>query len=642
MPTFERPTNIGKYEILATLGRGGMGVVYKARDPHIDRIVAIKTILVGEEVSEDDSLADRLTMEARSAGRLHHPNIVTVFDFGTEGEMSYIVMEYVEGINLAKLIDEHRPLPLDTKINLLIQIANGLAYAHERGVIHRDMKPSNICIASPGTAKILDFGLARFDSTRLTKTGYMAGTIAYMSPERLSGATGIKDDIFALGAIAYELLTYQRAFAGGTPPEVISKIIAPEPPRAPSTIADLPGAIDSIVLKALAKKEEDRYASAAHFADALRRLEATDVIRTVPTDGATLEKPAGGFIDARPSASVYGVSSNKTAEQATAIVADVTTRGASTKPDLDLTETAAAPTTVVPEARRPNRWPLAAVAAAVIIAVTGLVLWRRPLPVVKQTPPVPVQVKPTPATANVTATSRDPAAEQSELQLATARSLSDQLERRSLNTRESIRFSEAKARLTLAERKIKDKDYQSGARMAADAIARLQAVISTNEQRLHIPPPTTTVAMQPKTTIAVPSPAPVPQPVRIAEPQPAPVPQPRVEPKPAPAPVQESPEKEIGAFMQQLASAYQSRDVAFFREHWLHFSDQVANAVQKSPSVRVELQIQRIDIRDAQHASVSVKRTDWFPDSAIPPATQALVYHLERGAGRWQVESISR
>src|SRR2546430_978877 len=233
MPTFERPTNIGKYEILATLGRGGMGVVYKARDPVIDRIVAIKTILVGEEVSEDDNLADRLTMEARSAGRLHHPNIVTVFDFGKEGELSYIVMEYVEGINLARIIDERRPLPLDTKISLIVQIANGLAYAHERGVIHRDMKPANVCIASPGTAKILDFGLARFDSTRLTKTGYMAGTIAYMSPERLSGTTGASDDIFALGAVAYEVLAYQRAFPGATPPEVFGKILGPVPPAAP-------------------------------------------------------------------------------------------------------------------------------------------------------------------------------------------------------------------------------------------------------------------------------------------------------------------------------------------------------------------------------------------------------------------------
>src|SRR5947207_1304668 len=122
MPTFERPTKIGKYEILATLGRGGMGVVYKARDPVIDRIVAIKTILVGEEINEEDNLADRLTMEARSAGRLHHPNIVTVFDFGKEGDLSYIVMEYVEGINLAKILDDHRPLPLDSKLRLLVQM----------------------------------------------------------------------------------------------------------------------------------------------------------------------------------------------------------------------------------------------------------------------------------------------------------------------------------------------------------------------------------------------------------------------------------------------------------------------------------------------------------------------------------------
>src|SRR5438270_12219835 len=176
MATQERPTNIGKYEIIATLGRGGMGVVYKARDPMIDRVVAIKTILVGQEAAGDESLLERLQMEARSAGRLHHPNIVTVFDFGGQDDLSYIVMEFVEGVNLARVIDEGRDLPLDTKISVLIQIADGLAYAHEHGVIHRDMKPSNVCVTSRGTAKILDFGLARFDSTRLTKTGYMAGT----------------------------------------------------------------------------------------------------------------------------------------------------------------------------------------------------------------------------------------------------------------------------------------------------------------------------------------------------------------------------------------------------------------------------------------------------------------------------------
>src|SRR5437667_4784593 len=124
MPLYERPSKIGKYEILATLGRGGMGVVYKARDPRIDRVVAIKTILLGEEAAGDESLLDRLHMEARSAGRLQHPNIVTIYDFGEEGDLSYIVMEFVEGVNLARLIDEGRQIPLDTKLSILIQIAD--------------------------------------------------------------------------------------------------------------------------------------------------------------------------------------------------------------------------------------------------------------------------------------------------------------------------------------------------------------------------------------------------------------------------------------------------------------------------------------------------------------------------------------
>src|SRR5438445_4515533 len=384
MPTFERPANIGKYEILSTLGRGGMGVVYKARDPVIDRIVAIKTILVGEQVDEEENLADRLTMEARSAGRLHHPNIVTIFDFGKEGELSYIVMEYVEGINLAKLIDERRPLPLDMKLNLLTQIANGLAYAHERGVIHRDMKPSNVCIASPGTAKILDFGLARFDSTRLTKTGYMAGTIAYMSPERLSGTTGAADDIFALGAIAFELLTYQRAFPGNTPPEVFGKILAPGPPPAPSQVGDVPMALDHIVQKALARDVNERYNTAGEFAAELRRFMSGEA-HPVATDAPTLSRPIVDFIDQASSGSAYGLA-KKTSNQATLIVPDERATGTTTKPDA-LTETAGAPTIVAPmqPSRRPWRW--LAAAAVLLLVVAGAIVFRRPMPVEKPIPP---------------------------------------------------------------------------------------------------------------------------------------------------------------------------------------------------------------------------------------------------------------
>jgi tRNA A-37 threonylcarbamoyl transferase component Bud32 len=624
MPTFERPTNIGKYEILATLGRGGMGVVYKARDPVIDRIVAIKTILIGEEVDAEDNLADRLTMEARSAGRLHHPNIVTVFDFGKEGDLSYIVMEYVEGINLARLIDERRPLPLDTKLSLLVQIANGLAYAHERGVIHRDMKPANVCIASPGTAKILDFGLARFDSTRLTKTGYMAGTIAYMSPERLGGTTGASDDIFALGAVAYEVLTYQRAFPGSTPPEVFGKILGPIPPAAPSQIADVPAKLDRVILKALAKETEARYATAAEFADDLRHYVSTDVHHTV-NDAPTQARPLREFIT-RPGGTAYGEPS-KISEQETAVVSDVTTKGASTKPDLDLTAAATAPTSVTPTPPRRTRAIWIAPAAVLAIAIAIAILWPRPAPVIVK----PIPNKPPPTGPDKTPP-RDPVREATELQLATAHSLSDDLARRKLNAGESISFSRAKGILSIAERKFNAQDYEEGARLAADAVAGLQAVINKNDQRLQKkePAPQPPVPQPPVPQPPVPQP-PVPQP---------PVPQPPV--PPTPAPVHESPEHEITAFMQQLAAAYKARDVGFFRENALNFTDQLEKAVRNSPSVRVELQIQHIDVRDPGHASVSVKRTDWFPDASNPSATQSLIYHLDRSAGHWQIVSFAR
>ncbi|HEY8182538.1 MAG TPA: serine/threonine-protein kinase [Thermoanaerobaculia bacterium] len=634
MPTFERPTNIGKYEILATLGRGGMGVVYKARDPVIDRIVAIKTILIGEEVNAEDNLADRLTMEARSAGRLHHPNIVTVFDFGKEGDLSYIVMEYVEGINLARIIDERRPLPLDTKLSLLVQIANGLAYAHERGVIHRDMKPANVCIASPGTAKILDFGLARFDSTRLTKTGYMAGTIAYMSPERLGGTTGASDDIFALGAVAYEVLTYQRAFPGATPPEVFGKILGPVPPAAPSQIADVPAKLDRVILKALAKETEARYATAAEFADDLRHFVSTEVHHTV-NDAPTQARPLREFIT-RPGGTAYGEPS-KISQQETAVVSDVRTKGASTKPDLDLTAAATAPTSVTPTPPRGTRAIWIAPAAVLAIAIAALVFWPRPP--VKQQPPKPVP--PVPQPTQPTTTPPDRTADDAALQLANARSLTDELQRRKLNGGESISFSKWKGTLAVAEQKFKEKDYKTGGRLAADAIAGLQDVINKNDKRQNTP------TEQPIKRVPNPLPGPVPQPpIMPTSPAPVPVPPPQPAPTPvpapAPAPVRESPEHEIGTFMQQLASAYQSRDVAFFRENSVQFNDAMADAVRRSPSVRVELQVQHIDVRDPHHASVAVKRTDWFPDPSTPPATRALIYNLDRSSGHWQIASIAR
>src|SRR5581483_1730541 len=408
--------------------------------------------------------------------------------------VSYIVMEYVEGVNLARVIDDHRQLPLAMKLSILIQIADGLTYAHEHGVVHRDMKPSNVCITDRGTAKILDFGLARFDNTRLTKTGYMAGTISYMSPERLNGETGPHDDIFALGAIAYELLTYQRAFAGTMAPEVISKIIAPTLPPMPSQVAGLPAVLDGIVAKALAKDVADRYATAALMADDLRAALQSDEVREymIASEQPTMDRPLQDFIT-RPSANPYGTSSGKSAAGAplptlrvpapatqieappTVIAPDVRTHGAHTQPEMAQTQTAAAATQIVP-AEKPRRGPkiAAGVAAAAVIALAAFFALVR-----RVEPPTPVTQKPKPAPAQP---QRNPLADSSEVELATAHNLTDALSRRNLTGDDLFRFTEAKARIALAEKKLNDKDYETGDRLISDAITELRAVMLTSEQ----------------------------------------------------------------------------------------------------------------------------------------------------------------
>jgi serine/threonine protein kinase len=249
-----------------------MGVVYKALDPLIGRTVAIKTIMASELAGEDELLA-RLRSEAKSAGRLTHPNIVTVFEFGEEAGMTYLVMEYVEGANLANVISSGTRIPLNSKLDIIIQIADGIGYAHDLGVTHRDIKPSNICLTRRGDPKILDFGLARFDSTKLTKTGHTSGTLMYMSPERMRGESGPSDDIFALGAVAYEIITGTRAFPGKGFTETVRNIHSGEYPIPPSKVVDVPTDLDAVIAKATAIDKNRRYATAADFARAVRDVQ---------------------------------------------------------------------------------------------------------------------------------------------------------------------------------------------------------------------------------------------------------------------------------------------------------------------------------------------------------------------------------
>ncbi len=289
------PRTIGKYEVLSTIGEGGMGIVYKARDPIIDRKVAIKTIKLEEDGTTSDELIARLRMEAKAAGRLNHPNIVTVFDFGQQDDVSFLVMEYVEGANLARLIAKQTPMSLEHKLDIAIQLCEAVAYAHGLGVIHRDIKPSNICVTRGGEPKILDFGLARFDETRLTRTGLTSGTLLYMSPERMSGESGPSDDIFALGAVIYELITGTHAFPGEKYSEIVNSILSGKYPLPPSTVIDVPSDLDRVIAQACARDKANRFASGADFAKALREIRYSQTflrrVEATATPFATVAMP---------------------------------------------------------------------------------------------------------------------------------------------------------------------------------------------------------------------------------------------------------------------------------------------------------------------------------------------------------------
>jgi len=207
---------IGKYKIVGSLGRGGMGVVHRAHDAAIGRDVALKVIRQKEvEELEEGGLMMRFRNEARAAGRLNHPAIATVYDFGEEDGLAYIAMECVDGCALKDYMAQHESMPTHDVFNLMLQLLDGLEYAHSQGVIHRDIKPSNLLLSSDGKLKIVDFGVARIENSNLTTTGLLIGTANYIAPELFMGAAASRQsDIFSAGVVFYELLTRQRPFPG--------------------------------------------------------------------------------------------------------------------------------------------------------------------------------------------------------------------------------------------------------------------------------------------------------------------------------------------------------------------------------------------------------------------------------------------
>src|SRR5215467_6401605 len=254
---------IGKYQIQAELGRGGFGSVYRAYDPTVGRLVAIKVLTA----SGDQNLLTRFKNEAAAAGNLRHKNIITIYDFGDHEGLPYIVMEFLEGEDLQQIISQKKPLTLLQKVSIMLQVADGLQCAHRSGVVHRDVKPGNIRLLPDGTVKIMDFGIARLvaggaGGARITRQGHVIGTLLYMAPEQVRGGeVDFLSDIFAYGITYYELLAGIHPFQGTDPRTVFYRITSEDPEPIRNLVPECPEALEAILNRILHKERDLRYQS---------------------------------------------------------------------------------------------------------------------------------------------------------------------------------------------------------------------------------------------------------------------------------------------------------------------------------------------------------------------------------------------
>ena len=269
----EQLKQLGRYDLTRVLGKGAMGIVYEGLDPRLNRKVAIKTILKGHMDDEDAAkeYSMRFMREAQSVARLNHAHIVQVYDFGEQGDIAYIVMEFIKGKELKDYFDKGERFQVSEIVRLMGQLLDALDNAGRKGVVHRDIKPANIILLPDNNLKVADFGIARIESSQLTQTGAAIGTPTYMSPEQLLGQpVDGRSDLFSAGVVLYQFLTGEKPFTGERATTVITKILSENPPAPSSLNLTLPASFDAVMKKALAKKPDDRYQSGREFAEALR------------------------------------------------------------------------------------------------------------------------------------------------------------------------------------------------------------------------------------------------------------------------------------------------------------------------------------------------------------------------------------
>jgi serine/threonine protein kinase len=283
---------IGKYNIQRLVARGGMGALYLAHDPDLDREVAIK--VMSDDIMRDEQARARFYREARAAARLQHRNIVTVYDFAHDGDIPYFVMEFLRGQNLSQRLRQSPPLTLQMKLDLAIQLCEGLHFAHGEGVIHRDVKPANIWLLEDGNVKLLDFGIAKSSTSTLTLGSSVVGSAGYMSPEQIEGQpVDGRSDLFSVGAVLFELVAGQPPFDGDSVTAVMMKIVQDEPAPDLRVIApDTPAVLASAVSRALEKAPDHRYADAAQMAAELRAVRLEIAEQEEQTEAARSAKDA--------------------------------------------------------------------------------------------------------------------------------------------------------------------------------------------------------------------------------------------------------------------------------------------------------------------------------------------------------------
>ncbi len=263
--------NLGRFEIVERLGSGGMGVLYKANDPQLHREVAIKAL--SADIIADEQSRARFFREAQAAARVQHRHVVTIYEFGEDGGIPFIVMEFLKGQDLSDRMLASPPLSLDVKLTIASQLCIGLSAAHVAGIIHRDVKPPNIWIEADGNVKLLDFGIAKLTSTTLTRPADFAGSACYMAPEQLSNKlVDHRADIFSVGVVLYELLSGQKPFLGDSPAAVMLKIVSEDPQPLDRLVPDLPPRLAAAVSRALDRDPEKRFQSALEFEHDLQQI----------------------------------------------------------------------------------------------------------------------------------------------------------------------------------------------------------------------------------------------------------------------------------------------------------------------------------------------------------------------------------